>query len=990
MEYAFWGCSNFTIQASDVPNLTICTSFQLTFADATTFNQNINNWDVSHIQLMNGAFQGATNFNQPLDNWNTTSATNMSSMFAYTHFNKPIGNWNTSNVTNMRVMFYQNPDFNQDISNWITQNVTQLDMMFQEASSFNQNIGNWNTQNVSLMNQMFRSATSFDQDLGNWNIGNLTNANQFLLDTHLSTANYDALLIGWQGQPHNQNVLFSGGTSKYCQGETARNALITDGWTIYDHGLDPACTPPLSPNDFVTTWKTNNTGTSNSTSITIPTTGAGYNYDVDWNNDGTFDEFGLTGNVTHDFGTASTYTIRIQGSFPRIYFFGGGDKEKILSVDQWGNQQWTNMSSAFYGCSNLHVLATDAPDLSNVSWTNFMFKDCSLMNESLNHWDVSNIQSMYNMFNGCSAFNQDLDQWDTSNVIDMRGMFQESHNFNGNISTWDTSSVTNMKSMFYSASAFNQNISNWNTSNVTDMSYMLSYASVFNQNLDSWNVSNVTSMRNMFENASVFNQSIGTWDTSNVTNMSYMFKNASVFNQDISSWNTSNVTNMNHMFSGASLFNQPIGIWNTSNVTSMDAMFSNATVFNQDISLWNTANVTSVNSMFSRAVAFNQNIGSWDTGNVTDMIMMFYLATSFDQNIGSWNIISLNYASLIFGGVTLSVANYDALLIGWQGQAHNNSVIFSGGNSLYCQGENARNILTGTDGWTITDGGLDLACNTAPNCTQLTTPTNGQTDVAITTNLTWSAVTNTTGYYLSIGTTTGGNDVLNNVDVGNTTTYNPVTDFNQNTTYYVTIIAYNAVGNATGCTETSFTTETIPTLSCTALIYPVNGQLDLPTNTYIKWNRVNGATGYYLNIGTYSGGTDILSSQDMGSANRYQHFENYKENTTFYVTVIAYNNYSEAINCEETSFSTTFKIPLFFTPNGDNINDYWNIEDTYNLVEYIYIFNRFGKIITKIYPNQPNQWDGTYNGTLLFENDYWYFIQYKNGKQLKGNLTLKR
>ncbi len=63
---------------------------------------------------------------------------------------------------------------------------------------------------------------------------------------------------------------------------------------------------------FVSTWKTDNAGTSGSTSITIPTAGAGYNYDVDWNNDGTFDEFGLTGSVTHNFGVAGTYTIRIQ------------------------------------------------------------------------------------------------------------------------------------------------------------------------------------------------------------------------------------------------------------------------------------------------------------------------------------------------------------------------------------------------------------------------------------------------------------------------------------------------------------------------------------------------------------------------------------------------------------------------------------------------------------------------------------------------------
>jgi large repetitive protein len=73
----------------------------------------------------------------------------------------------------------------------------------------------------------------------------------------------------------------------------------------------------LASDHFVSTWKTDNAGTSNSTSITIPTTGGGYSYQVDWNNDGDFldgvDETTLnTGDVTHDFGVAGTYTIRIQ------------------------------------------------------------------------------------------------------------------------------------------------------------------------------------------------------------------------------------------------------------------------------------------------------------------------------------------------------------------------------------------------------------------------------------------------------------------------------------------------------------------------------------------------------------------------------------------------------------------------------------------------------------------------------------------------------
>ncbi|HHX58317.1 MAG TPA: hypothetical protein GX706_00935 [Candidatus Moranbacteria bacterium] len=91
-----------------------------------------------------------------------------------------------------------------------------------------------------------------------------------------------------------------------------------------------------TPQEFVTVWKTNNPGTSNATSITIPTHGTGYNYDIDWTCDGTFDVIGATGTETHDYGTAGTYTVCIRGQFPQIYFNNGGDRQKILEVQQWG------------------------------------------------------------------------------------------------------------------------------------------------------------------------------------------------------------------------------------------------------------------------------------------------------------------------------------------------------------------------------------------------------------------------------------------------------------------------------------------------------------------------------------------------------------------------------------------------------------------------------------------------------------------------------
>ncbi len=131
---------------------------------------------------------------------------------------------------------------------------------------------------------------------------------------------------------------------------------------------------------FITTWITNLSGSSNSRSITIPTTGSGYNYEVDWNNDGTYDQSGLTGDVTHDFGTAGTYTIRIRGSFPCIYFNKDGDCRKLIDIKQWGTIAWTSMASAFYGCINLNISATDVPNLSGVKDLSYMFASCAKLN----------------------------------------------------------------------------------------------------------------------------------------------------------------------------------------------------------------------------------------------------------------------------------------------------------------------------------------------------------------------------------------------------------------------------------------------------------------------------------------------------------------------------------------------------------------------------------------------------------------------------------
>lgn len=174
-------------------------------------------------------------------------------------------------------------------------------------------------------------------------------------------------------------------------------------------------------------------------------------------------------------------------------------------------------------------------------------------------------------------------------------------------------------------------------------------------------------------------------DLSLVSTMSGMFSSAELFNQDISNWDVSNVTNMSYMFNVATSFNQNIGSWDVSNVNNMSHMFAQAFLFNQNISSWDVSHVTNMNGMFFEVFDFNQNIGSWNVSNVTDMDNMFYRVTS------------------------LSITNYDELLMGWASQTLKPNVSFGGGFSRYCTGESARRSMIATYGWIIRDGGKNLA-----------------------------------------------------------------------------------------------------------------------------------------------------------------------------------------------------------------------------------------------------------------------------------------
>jgi gliding motility-associated-like protein len=87
---------------------------------------------------------------------------------------------------------------------------------------------------------------------------------------------------------------------------------------------------------------------------------------------------------------------------------------------------------------------------------------------------------------------------------------------------------------------------------------------------------------------------------------------------------------------------------------------------------------------------------------------------------------------------------------------------------------------------------------------------------------------------------------------------------------------------------------------------------------------------------------------------------------------------------------TCLIIPNAISPNGDNINDVWNIGhiDQYPLAE-VTIINNWGETVWKSAKGYPIPWDGTSNGVILPIDSYFYIINLHDGSKLiAGSITI--
>ncbi len=421
-----------------------------------------------------------------------------------------------------------------------------------------------------------------------------------------------------------------------------------------------------------------------------------FDYNVDWG-DGTTND-NLTDAANHTYTIPGEYEVSITGIFPTLTFF----LNPIVSIEQWGTNEWESCARMFHFNSELtSINATDIPNFSPNTSLELMFANCDQFDADINNWNVSNVTNMTSMFLNAFKFNSPLNDWNVSNV-------------------------TLMSAMFNNAEAFNQPLNDWNVSNVTDMTSMFEKAESFNRPINDWTVSKVKGMQRMFSEATKFNQPLNNWDVSEVISMLGMFNRASTFNQNINNWITSSLTNTTDMFNTAVAFDQPLDNWNMSKVKDMGGMFLGATVFNQNINSWDTSSLESVTALFENAITFNQPLDNWDLSNINGQEayqFVFSGATSFDQPLENWyprqgsDILSM-FAFLDNSGI--SSENYTKTLNAWaraidilEGDSLD---VFSLGaeNVDYCdEALVAINILENDLNWRLNHRGIDPDCTGA-------------------------------------------------------------------------------------------------------------------------------------------------------------------------------------------------------------------------------------------------------------------------------------
>ncbi len=190
---------------------------------------------------------------------------------------------------------------------------------------------------------------------------------------------------------------------------------------------------------------------------------------------------------------------------------------------------------------------------------------------------------------------------------------------------------------------------------------------------------------------------------------------------------------------------------------------------------------------------------------------------------------------------------------------------------------------------------------------------------------------------------------------------------------------YSSEGNYTvKITSLNINCEMVRTVRVNASSPPTSLVVEVVSQPFSGNNEING---------TVLGNGNYLFSLNGNDPQRSGNFKNVPAGTHV-ITVF------DEFGCGSISEEVLIlDYPRFFTPNGDGINDLWDISAFSSLSNLeIRIFDKYGKLL-KILNQREFGWDGAFNGNAMPANDYWFSAIFSEDnviKQVKGHFSLKR
>ena len=240
--FAFHGCRNMVLTATDIPDISGVASFSRAFENTGIISIDLRGWDFSSATGLSNMLNGC----RDLVSINMTGI-DLSGILSLNRFanvnenlEEIIGHedLDLSDVRDFTLAFNGCTKLrNLDVSNWDISAVVDFDRTFRLCASLTlSGIDNWTTTRLKYMSGMFQESP-VNPDISDWDISVLTDASDAFDGSNFSQTNYDKLLVSWEAQD-TSNVQFNAGDAKYGSGApaTARAALVTRGWTITDGG----------------------------------------------------------------------------------------------------------------------------------------------------------------------------------------------------------------------------------------------------------------------------------------------------------------------------------------------------------------------------------------------------------------------------------------------------------------------------------------------------------------------------------------------------------------------------------------------------------------------------------------------------------------------------------------------------------------------------------------------------------------------------------